>query len=337
MRYHFIQAHQEQFSLAALCRVMQVGRSGYYAWRTRPPSQHAQEQARLLEQIKNVHEQSDQTYGSPRIYKELREVGVACSQKRVAHLMRAHQLCVQTPPRFVLTTDSRHDLPVADNLLDRHFEADQPNTRWCCDFTYIWTRQGWLYLAVVLDLFSRRIVGWAMQANMEASLVIGALNMALQSRQPPAGLLCHSDRGSQYASRAYQEQMQQAGLRGSMSRKGNCWDNAPAEAFFATLKRELVHRCTFESREQARTAVFRWIETWYNRKRRHSTLGYVSPEVFEQQQQQQQSQRQNSGLTSCTQKWGRITVQVPALRLWDTLSEGFRRFVALPPYLVGYC
>lgn len=291
MRYLFIQEQQAQFSLAALCRVMQVGRSGYYAWRTRKPCARQQHNAVVSEQIKTVYKESAQTYGSPRVYHELKAQGVGCSENRIARLMRLHQISAQRKPRFVVTTDSRHDLPVADNRLDRQFTPEQPNTRWSCDFTYIWTQQGWLYLAIVLDLFSRRVVGWAMQANMERSLVVSALQSALTNRQAQVGLLCHSDRGSQYASHEYRQQMQQAGIECSMSRKGNCWDNAPVESFFASLKRERLHRCAFATRDQARTAVFEWIEVWYNRKRRHSTLGYLSPEQFEQQHQQRQSQR----------------------------------------------
>jgi putative transposase len=189
-----------------------------------------------------------------------------------------------------VTTDSAHALPIAENLLGQNFGAQEPDTRWSGDITYIWTGEGWLYLAVVLDLFSRRVVGWGMQANLECTLVQGALEMALAARRPSAGLLCHSDRGSQYASGQYQATLASAGIVCSMSRKGNCYDNAPVESFFASLKRELVHRSSFATREAARTAVFRWIEIWYNRKRRHSALGYISPEAFERQQQQSNQQ-----------------------------------------------
>ena len=270
---------------------MQVSVSGYYAWKKRLPSRQEQQNSLLLEQIKTVYQDSDQTYGSPRIYHELKEAGVACSEKSVARLMHLAQLYALTPKRFVITTDSNHALPIAENLLDREFSVDTPNARWSADITYIHTGEGWLYLAVVLDLFSRRVVGWAMGQTLERSLVLSALNMALVGRQPTTGLLCHSDRGSQYASGDYQEALKKAGAMCSMSRKGNCWDNAPTESFFATLKRELVHRTYFATRQEARSALFRWIEVWYNRKRRHSTLGYVSPEAFEQQYQQQQQQR----------------------------------------------
>ncbi len=273
-----------------LCRVLQVGRGGYYAWLKRPLSERAQANAVLTEQIKTAFEESDQTYGSPRIFEELKAKTIACSQKRVARLMRAAHLKAVLAKRFVVTTDSNHALPVADNLLDRQFEVSQPNCVWTADISYVWTSEGWLYLAVVLDLFSRRIVGWAMGATLERSLVLSALDMGLRARHPASGLMCHSDRGSQYASLDYQKALRDAGIVCSMSRKGNCWDNAPTESFFATLKRELVHRVRFTSRFEARSAIFAWIAIWYNRKRRHSSLGYLSPEAFERQHQQEQQQ-----------------------------------------------
>lgn len=290
MRYQFIKEHQGQHRVSVLCRVMQVGRGGYYTWLKRPPSERARANAALTEQIKTVFEESKQTYGSPRIFEELKEKAVACSEKRVARLMRAAHLKAVLAKRFVVTTDSNHALPVADNLLDRQFEVEQPDRAWTCDISYVWTSEGWLYLAVVLDLFSRRIVGWAMAATLERSVVLSALDMALLGRHPTSGLMCHSDRGSQYASGDYQKALKDAGMVCSMSRKGNCWDNAPTESFFATLKRELVYRTRFTSRSEARAAVFAWIATWYNRKRRHSSLGYLSPEAFERQHRQEQQQ-----------------------------------------------
>ena len=212
--------------------------------------------------------------------------GIACSQKRIARLMRLAQIRAVLPKRFVVTTQCDPRLPVAENLLDRMFGAEKPDTRWTADITYIWTGQGWLYLAVILDLFSRRIVGWAMRQTLDRSLVSRRLDMAIAGRNPDPDLLCHSDRGSQYASGDYQKRLEEAGIVCSMSRRGNCWDNAPTESFFASLKKELVYRTRFETREQARSAIFAWIEVWYNRKRRHSTLGYLSPEAFERQQQQ---------------------------------------------------
>jgi len=206
--------------------------------------------------------------------------------------MRLHQITAQTKRRFVVTTDSRHTRPVAENRLDRQFATQQPNTCWAADFTYVWTQQGWLYLAVVLDLFSRRVVGWAMQTTMQRSLVVSARQNALAIRQPQGGLLGHSDRGSQYASAEYQDALRKAAATCSMSGKGDCWDNAPGESFFASLKRELVYRTTFATTEEARTALFDWIEVWYNRQRRHSALSYLSPEAFERQYKQQPQAQQ---------------------------------------------
>ncbi len=289
MRYQFIKEHQEQFSLTALCRAMQVCRGGFYAWRERGKSARQQQNETLTEHIKAAFEESDATYGSPRIYVELQAAGIAGSQKRIARLMRLENLRAVRPKRFVVTTDSDHDMPVAQNLLARTFAAETPDTRWTADITYIWTSQGWLYLGVILDLFSRRIVGWAMAPNIDRHLVLSALDMAIVGRHPGPDSLCHSDRGSQYASDDYQDRLKEVGMVCSMSRRGNCWDNAPTESFFASLKKEMVYRTRFETREQARLAIFSWIEVWYNRKRRHSSLGYLSPEAFEQQYQQQQA------------------------------------------------
>ena len=291
MRYPFIHSLKGQFCVSALCRVMGVCRGGYYAWCQRQPSAREQANQALTQQIQQVFEHSDQTYGSPRIYQELKAQAVACSKKRIARLMRLCGLKAMLPRRFMVTTHSNHDLPIKENLLDRQFGCQTPNTQWTADISYVWTSEGWLYLAVILDLFSRRIVGWAMDTSLERSLVISALDMALSSRQPKAGLVCHSDRGSQYASLDYQRALSEAGIVCSMSRKGNCFDNAPTESFFASLKRELVYRTHFATRSEAKRAIFAWIEVWYNRKRLHSSLGYLSPEAFEQQYQQQQQRR----------------------------------------------
>jgi len=268
---------------------MQVCRGGFYAWRKRPRSARQLQDEALTEQIKTVYHDSKQTYGSPRICAELKEAGIPCSQKRIARLMRLQMISALRPKRFAVTTDSDHRMPVAENLLDRTFEAEAPNARWTADITYLWTGQGWLYLAVVLDLHSRRIVGWAMDQTIDRALALSALNMAILGRKPGPDLLCHSDRGSQYASDDYQRRLAEAGITCSMSRRGNCWDNAPTESFFAGLKKEMVHRTRFETREQARSAVFAWIEVWYNRKRRHSSLGYLSPEAFERKHRQEQA------------------------------------------------
>jgi transposase InsO family protein len=285
VRYQFVKQYQGQFSLSALCRVMAVSRCGFYAFCKRPISPTQQANQELTLQIQKVFEESKGTYGSPRIYEELNALGIAGSEKRIARLMRLADLKAVLPKRFVVTTHSDHALPIADNFLEREFTSDTPDRKWTADITYIWTSEGWLYLGVVLDLFSRRIVGWSMGETLERSLVLWALEMALTSRTPEAGLVCHSDRGSQYASGDYQAALEKAGATCSMSRKGNCWDNAPTESFFASLKKELVYRTHFASRSEAKGAIFEWIEVWYNRKRRHSSLGYLSPEAFEKEYQ----------------------------------------------------
>jgi transposase InsO family protein len=274
---------------------MQVSRSGYRAWRERPESRRGQQEQALLLHIRAAHQQSRGTYGSPRVHQELRQNGVACSVNRVARLMRKHRITARPLRRFQVTTDSDHAQPVAANLLAqggrRDFTAERPDRVWSGDITYLWTGEGWLYLSVVLDLFSRRVIGYSMQTTLDRRLVLDALDGALASRAPPAGLICHSDRGSQYASADYQQALRRAGALCSMSRRGNCWDNAPVESFFASLKRELVHRTSFATRQEARVAVFDWIAVWYNRKRRHSALGYLSPEQFEQRYDQQEPMR----------------------------------------------
>lgn len=264
-----------------MCRVLQVSTSGFYAWRERPESRRAQENRRLAVEIKAVHAESRQNYGSPRVHQELKSRGIPCSENRVARLMRVEGVRARTVRRFRATTDSSHGLPVAPNHLDRQFKPARVNACWAGDITYIWTREGWLYLSVVMDLFSRRIVGWSMQPRLEKALVLDALKMALSGRRPAGGLLLHSDRGGQYASHAYQELMQGHGLLCSMSRKANCWDNAVVESFFSTLKRELVHHRDYRSREEARREVFEYVEVFYNRRRRHSSLRYMTPAEYE--------------------------------------------------------
>jgi transposase InsO family protein len=282
VKYQFIADHQKEFEITVMCRVLAVSRSGYYAWRKRPTSPRKMADQVLSQQIKQIHQQSRQTYGSPRIQVELAENGVNCSHKRVARLMRQEQLCAKQSRKFkVSTTDSAHAYPVAPNLLDQDFTASQPNEKWLSDMTYIPTAEGWLYLAVVMDLYSRRIVGWAMSDSLERHLVIAALQMAIQMRQPPPGLLHHSDRGSQYASDDYQALLTQHQMCCSMSRTGNCYDNAPMESFFGSLKTELVHHCYYQTKAEAKTDIFEYIEVFYNRFRRHSALAYQSPVNFE--------------------------------------------------------
>lgn len=281
VRYHFIQSLVGRFAVRVLCRVLGVSTSGYYAWCRREPSPGQQQDKTITQRIRHHFEVSRQTYGSPRIQRELRAEGMVCGKHRVARLMHGAGLRALAPCRFQVTTDSKHALPVAENLLQQDFTASRADERWAADITYVWTGEGWLYLAVVLDLFSRRIVGWSMQANLHKGLVLDALTMALGQRRPAPGLLHHSDRGSQYASVDFQEALATAGIVCSMSRRGNCFDNAMVESFFGTLKVELVYRCRFATRQQARQEVFEYIEVWYNRSGRHSSLGYLSPAEFE--------------------------------------------------------
>ena len=266
-----------------MCQVLEVSRSGYYAWRQRGPSPRQVVDDGLLVHVRVAFSESRETYGSPRIHRELRAKGVCVGRHRVARLMRADGIRVCLKTRFVATTDSNHDFGVAKNLLEREFAVDAPNCVWAGDITYIPTREGWLYLAAILDLYSRAVVGWAATDHLRAELALEALQMAFQRRRPPAGLLHHSDRGVQYACDAYREILAVEGCVASMSRRANCWDNAPVESFFGTLKRELVHRAEFATREDAKKALFDYIEVFYNRKRRHSTLGYLSPAEYERE------------------------------------------------------
>ena len=281
MRYQFVQSLTGRFPVAALCRAVRISTSGYYAWRKREPSERQKQNQALLSQIRQFFVRSKQTYGSPRIWKDLQEARISGGKHRVARLMRRAGLRAVVAPRFRVTTDSKHPLPVAENLLGRNFGAGEANVNWAADITYLWTGEGWLYLAVVLDLFSRRVVGWSMQASRDRALVVNALRSTLCQRHPAPGLLHHSDRGSQYASGDFQALLSEQDILCSMSRRGNCWDNAPVESFFGTLKQELVNRRRFSTREAARNEVFEYIEVWYNRQRRHSSLGYLSPAEFE--------------------------------------------------------
>ena len=270
------------FPVRWMCRLLDVSRSGYYAW-LQGKDTREQRDRQILQVIREVFEDNRETYGSPRVYRELRERGIRCSKARVERLMRKNGI---TPPRkkkYRVTTDSNHKNPIAPNVLQRDFTSPAPNCRWVSDITYVWTSGGWLYLAVVLDLFSRRIVGWAMDSRLDTeSLPLRALHMALFGRAPGRGLIHHSDRGCQYTSKAYRDALRARAIVCSMSRRGDCWDNAVVESFFATLKLELIHRRSFRTREEARLAIFDYIEVFYNRQRSHSYLGYMSPEEFEQ-------------------------------------------------------
>ena len=255
--------------------------NGYYAWATRAASPTEQWREELVEAMQVVHADVKQRYGSPRMTAELKAREYDCSENTVAKLMKTHEIRAKTPKRFVRTTDSNHKLPVAENILDRDFDPTGPNQSWCADITYIPTREGWLYLAVVEDLFSRMIVGWSMDTTMESRLVVDALSMALARRRPSAGLLTHSDRGSQYASEHYQRVLREEGIVCSMSEVGQCWDNAPVESFFGRLKCELAPGEMFATQELARAEIFEYLEVFYNRVRRHSSLGFLSPVEYE--------------------------------------------------------
>ncbi len=264
-----------------MCRALQVSRSGFYAWRARPPSERQQANVKLVRTIRQLHEQSRGTYGSPRIQAELKALGLEVGHNRIARLMKEHGLRSSRPKRFKRTTDSGHSLPVAANVLDRKFDADGPDQAWVTDITYVRTWEGWLYVNVILDLFSRRVVGWSMADHLRSELASNALTMALGHRVPERMLVHHSDRGSQYASNDYQMMLRANGILCSMSRKGECYDNAVAESFFATLKKELVYRHVWPTRTEARKAIHEYIEVFYNRKRRHSYLGNLSPVEYE--------------------------------------------------------
>ena len=274
--------HRGQFPVRLMCRVLAVSAAGYYAWVGRPPSKRRERAMRLTEQIRQAHARSRRTYGSPRVTAELEGQGTRVCRNTVAKLMRQAGLAAKAGRRFVpRTTDSAHDDPVAPNRLARDFAADAPDRKWTCDITYVPTDQGWLYLAVVMDLFSRKIVGWAMREHLQSELVSEALRMAIHARRPSAGLLHHSDRGVQYACGDYRRLLGEHEIVCSMSRRGNCYDNAVTESFFGTLKTELVNDARYATRDEARQSVFEWVEVFYNRQRRHSSLGYLSPEGFE--------------------------------------------------------
>jgi transposase InsO family protein len=279
MRFVFIQAHARIWRIATMCRVLAVSRAGYYAWRARPLCERVREDRVLTEKIRQIHRQVKERYGSPRVRMELRALGIRCGKHRVARLMRRAGITAKSTRTFRVTTQSAHEHPTAPNVLDRQFALERhrtPDRTWAADLTYIPTREGWLYLAVILDLATRRVVGWALRTRLDQELALAALRMALTHRGARGGLH-HSDRGVQYASRAYQALLAAADFTPSMSRVGNCWDNAVVESFFATLTKELLLDGVFPSRAVASRELFAFIEIWYNRKRRHSTLGYRTP------------------------------------------------------------
>jgi putative transposase len=270
------------FALGKMCRGLEVSRSGYYAFRKRPKSLRRLENEKLLIEIRRIFVENQSTYGSPRIWNQLNNVEqIWCSENRVAKVMRAGGVVAIQKRRFRVTTNSKHNYPVWPNVLERNFVVQKPNAVWVSDITYIWTLEGWLYLAAVLDLFSRGVVGLAMDKTIADTLVTQAMMQAILRRSPGKGLICHSDRGSQYAGNNFKAILSQYEFVGSMSRKGDCWDNAVAESFFHTLKVELIHRHRFQTRNEAKRKIFEYVEVYYNRKRAHSTLGFLSPFEFE--------------------------------------------------------
>lgn len=267
-----------------MCQVLEVSTSAYYDWITRPPSRHEVEDSRLTEKIQGIHEKHKGNYGARRIRDDLLDDNevISVSRERVARLMSEDGLECKRKKKFKVTTNSKHDLAIAPDLLKRDFSPEKPDQSYVADITYVWTSEGWLYLAVVIDLFSRLVVGWSLSSRMTAAIVTDALGMAITTRQPGPGLIHHSDRGAQYASDAFQKMLSEHGYQCSMSRKGNCWDNSVAESFFGTLKSELIYQHKYESRAQAKAAIFEYIEVYYNRQRKHSTNGYLSPLNYEQ-------------------------------------------------------
>jgi len=281
MRYSFIRDESKRHSIERLCKAMRVSRSGYYEWMQRPESQRQREEKRLAPRVQKIFDDSRETYGHRRIKNELSEDGEICGNHRVMTLMKKLKLKPVARRKYKVTTDSHHNKPIYENALNRDFNPIKINQSWVSDITYVCTRQGFLYLAVIMDLYSRAIIGWAMDERMTEDLVISALRMALFRRKITKPLLLHSDRGSQYASLSYQQLLKEHGIVCSMSRKGNCWDNAPMESFFKTLKVECVYREPLKTHEQAKSVIFDYIETFYNRQRKHSALNYLSPMNYE--------------------------------------------------------
>ncbi len=277
MKYAFIQSQERHHKITILCRVLQASRSGYYVWKRQPVSAGRQRDQRLLKKIRETHEAGRQAYGYRKTWEALNREGVACGKHRVARLRRDNDIVSRRRRRFIATTRSRPGLGRAPNVLNRRFRTTQPNQAWVGDVTFIATREGWLFLAIVIDLYSRSVVGWSMSTRNNTELVREALEMAVDQRQPLAGLIHHTDQGQNYMAKSYRDRVEELGVVSSMSRKGNCWDNAVAESFFATLKFELVDRRVFASRHAARTAIFDYIEVFYNRQRIHQTLDYRTP------------------------------------------------------------
>jgi putative transposase len=283
MRFELIDRAKKDFPVQRLCRVLGVSQSGYFVWRARPPSRRQREDMVLLAHVRSAFALSNGTYGSPRMTCELRDQGLAVGRRRTARLMRDNGLHARQKRRFKRTMDSEHAWPIAPNLLDQDFSAAGPNEKWGADISYVWTREGWLYLAVVLDFFSRRIIGWSVSDRLHRGLALAALRQAPAIRRPKPGLICHSDRGSQYCSIDYQSELRRHGIHISMSGKGNCFDNAMVETLFKSLKSELVWRTVFLIRQAAEAAIGNYIDSFYNPVRRHSSLDFISPAAFERQ------------------------------------------------------
>ncbi len=281
MRYQFIDAEKKVYPISLLCQVMNVSRSGFYSWSSRDKSDREKERDRLIPRVKKIHKEVRGVYGARRISEELTAKGEICGRTKATTLMRLANVAAKQKKKFKATTDSKHKLPVAPNVLDRNFAVSLPDAAYCSDITYIWTTEGWLYLAVVIDLYSRKIVGWSLKSRMTKDLIINALQMAIWRRRPSPGLLFHSDRGSQYCSNDFQQFLKANRMTSSMSRKGNCWDNSVAESFFGSLKTERVFDSLYLTRETARRDIVDYIEMFYNSRRLHSYLGYLSPNDFE--------------------------------------------------------
>jgi len=281
MRFKLVDEAKKDFPVHRLCHVLGVSQSGYFAWKDRPASKRQHSDMVMLAHVRSAFALSNGTYGSPRMTRELKDDGLTIGRRRTARLMRENGLLARQKRRFKRTTDSEHAWPIAPNIIDQDFTATAPNQKWGVDISYIWTREGWLYLAVVIDLFSRRIIGWAVSDRLHRSLALAALRKAVIMRRPPEGLIHHSDRGSQYCSVDYQAELRRHGIRISMSGKGNCYDNAMVETFFKTIKSELVWRTVFYTRDEAAQAIARYIDGFYNPVRRHSALDYISPAQFE--------------------------------------------------------
>lgn len=282
MKYAFIDVHRNEFPLSAMIRVLKVSKSGYFDWKKRGPSKKEQRNNALVRKIEQIHQGSRKTYGSPRVHQALKGLGESCSKSTVERLMRENGIRSKVRRKFRVTTDSNHNLPVAPNLVKRDFSADAPNRLWVTDITYLWTMEGWLYLAAIIDVFSRKVVGWSMQDRLTLPLVLKALDMAVSREKPAPGLIHHSDQGCQYAAHEYQAELRRYGIVCSMSRRGQCWDNALAESFFHSLKTEHVYHERFATKEEAKSSIFEWIEVFYNRQRIHSAIGFTSPVCYEQ-------------------------------------------------------